>query len=382
MTGRAATMARAGRAVRVLAAALLGGAVLLAGAGTAFAQAHPMAGPRLEPEGGYKVERGPFEVRVTDDLVLKDEQRGKDLRVKVRVPVAKGGGPMEGDGASRPAYPLAIFSHGLGGSKDVFPDLCDHLASHGFVVVACSHADSVQERRRDGEKVTRDNAFDLRLMNPEKRAERVGDISFIIDSVATLEKECAGLGELATVDRAKIVLLGHSAGAYTTQLASGMKVRDRENPAGEARPEKRIRVSVVISGQGVNRVAIREDAWSEIEIPMLVITGSLDTSTITSEVPATRRHPFEKSRGTAKGGPPVYLLWIEGATHASFGGKGATAVLRERPTTPVEVIQECTHSAVLAFLDAHLRGNDAGRAYLVGEGMKALSEGRATISAK
>ncbi len=359
---------------------------IVASASHTFAQAHPLAGPRVEPPEGYKLARGPFAVRVTDNLVLADEGRGKDLRLKVRVPEVRGAmGAMAedaGDEASRPRYPLAIFSHGLGGSKDVFPELCDHLASHGWVVVSPSHADSVQERRREGERVTRENAFDLRQMTPEARWERVADVTSILDGLDAIERDAAGLGERARVDRSRVALLGHSAGAHTTMLASGMRSRDRANPAGEPRPEKRVRASVVISGQGVNRVGIREDAWQAVEIPMLVITGSLDTSTITSETPATRRHPFEKSRGTGAGGPPVYLLWIEGATHSSYAGKETAGLLREKPTTPIPVIQDCVHSAVLAFLDGHVRGVGAGRAYLTGDGIKTIGEGRATLTAK
>lgn len=342
---------------------------------------HPLAGPKLLIEGGYRLARGPFAVQTTDEYLLRDGDREKDLRIKVRVPQRKGDDPeMEGD-----VYPLILFSHGLGGSKDAFEELCDHLASHGYVVINPSHADSVQERRRKGETVTRESARDLRQVAGDAKWGRMADLTLILDSLDTIEADVPGLRTpdgRGRVDRERVGVAGHSAGAMTTQLISGMRTHDRENLRGVAKPDARVKASVIISGQGVNGFGVREDAWNAISIPQLIIAGSLDTASVGNETPATRRHPFEKARGQGAGGPPVYLLWIEGATHASYQGMSAVKLLRESPTTDVETIQRCVGSATLAFFDRYLRGEEPAGAYLASDAIKTLSEDRAEIRRK
>lgn len=360
----------------------------------------PTASPTTAVDPGYHLAPGPYKVTTVELLTLTDESRAKELRVKVRVPVVKGeepqstrpnatpsGGPNSKSSAmpDTTTFPLILFSHGLGGSKDAFGELCDHLASHGYVVISPSHADSIAERTREGERVTRDNAFDIRQMTPKAKWGRVSDMTFILDSLDVIESRVGTLRKpdgTGRIDRDRIAAAGHSAGALTTQLLGGMKSRDPENTGGGAKADPRIKAAVVISGQGVNGLGIRETAWDEVAIPWLVITGSLDTVSISKETPQTRRHPFEKARGKEKGGPPAYLLWIEGATHASYQGKSGSRVRGENPTTDIQTIYDCTRSATLAFLDAHVKKDAKAEKYLTNEKFQSLTDGAATLEAK
>jgi predicted dienelactone hydrolase len=81
--------------------------------------------------GGYKVDAGPWKV-ASEDLVLRDERRQKDLEITVRYPV------VDANAAGR--FPLVVFSHGAGGSRAAFPDLTAHWASHGYIVVLPTHS--------------------------------------------------------------------------------------------------------------------------------------------------------------------------------------------------------------------------------------------------
>lgn len=80
---------------------------------------------------------GPLGVEVADGLTLRDAARGKDLAYKVSYP--------EGDGP----YPLIVFSHGFGGSKDGFSTISRHWAGHGYVVIQPTHADGLGRRGGD-----------------------------------------------------------------------------------------------------------------------------------------------------------------------------------------------------------------------------------------
>ncbi|MFA6046117.1 MAG: hypothetical protein WC718_14125, partial [Phycisphaerales bacterium] len=316
----------------------------------------------------------------TEELTLQDAARNKDLRVKVRVPKPRT------QGKENATYPMLVFSHGLGGSKDAFGDLCDHLCSWGYVVVCPSHADSIVERKRSGEKVSRDNAFDIKQMDPKGRLNRVLDCKFILDSIPTLEEKISGLkGEdgKGKIDLNRLAMAGHSAGAYTAEVLGGMKIAQIGALKEQTLVEPRFKAVVVISGSGVNKLGIKESAWNDVKNPWLVITGSQDFASISSETPETRKHPFKYAKGTEKGGPPAYLLFIEGATHSSYGGKETSSKLREKPTTDIKVIQNCVASSVLAFLDGYVKGEKAGTQYLAkGEGIATLSDGKATLEKK
>ena len=101
---------------------------------------------------------------------------------------------------------------------------------------------------------------------------------------------------------------------------------------------------------------------------------------VTDETPESRRKPYELARPGDK-----YLLWIEGATHSSFGG-GQNAVVRaalgEAEPENIEMIVHSTSSATTAFLDAYLRRDADAKAYLVSDALEEFTEGKATLENK
>jgi len=353
---------RCGRAVVLL---------VVAGAWSgAYVRASP-AGP-----GGYKLEAGPWRA-ASQNLVLRDEKRQKNLEVTVRYPAVAGDVPGR--------FPLVIFSHGAGGSRAAFSDLTAHWPSHGYIVVLPTHADSIQLRRRSGEDLSRLRRDLDSLRRDVKPLERLADVVFLLDAIGALEQRVAGLRNndgVGRIDRDRIGMAGHSAGALTTQMTVGVKVRGAVPGAlFEARSvgDARIDAGILISGQGTTNRMLTDQSWSELSKPMLVITGSKDIAAIGSETPASRRESFDRAKPGDK-----YLVFIEGATHSSYQGRGPAARLdREQPTdAELKIITSVTSSATLAFLDLYLKDDALARAYLQSEALVAFSGRKATLERK
>jgi predicted dienelactone hydrolase len=309
--------------------------------------------------GGYKLFPGPYSA-ASKTITLRGEKGEAELPLRIRYPRE----------ARQPA-PLVIFSHGMGGSYDAFASLTEHWASHGYIVILPTHADSVRRQKRGGE-LLRDPRGYRRRVDPEGR---LADVRHILDSLDEIEK--AVLGAAADgrtwIDRSRIAVSGHSAGALTAQMAIGVKVRTRSSLRLQNLGDPRLAAAIIISGQGTTNRMFSKDSWSALTQPMLVITGSLDTSPASDETPASRRHPYEYAPAGDK-----YLLFIDGATHSSYQGNDRQArntarLLGEAPATDLARIDSAVKSQTLAFLDAYLMQDSVARAYLRRDAVTALS---------
>lgn len=97
------------------------------------------------------------------------------------------------------ARPLVVLSHGYSLNPEWYLDLAEHLASHGFVVLAPEHAES-------------DWASDI----VQSTLARPQDVSATLDLA-----ESAPLGGL--IDTEAVAVLGHSYGGYTALAAAGAR---------------------------------------------------------------------------------------------------------------------------------------------------------------
>ncbi|MCL4222382.1 MAG: hypothetical protein KJZ65_13540 [Phycisphaerales bacterium] len=298
---------------------------------------------------------GPLEVRDSGVLTLHDEARDKNLQIRVRFPVRDD--RTDGDHAG--AHPLIIFSHGAGGSCDAFVSLSTCLASHGYVVVHPTHSDSLaleqgKDRRQAVRRVLRQPS---EIVSRVDLPDRVADVKFLLDAIDTIEER---IGQEGLVDRQRVGMAGHSAGAMTTQVLGGMEFRIGRMSGGDRLEEPRFDAFALISGQGTNRRAITEDSWNKVDRPWLVLAGSKDVSAASNETPESRRHPFE----FAPADGTKYLVFIDGATHSSYQGKVPGALLdRDRPAN-LAWIEQTTNLSVLAFFDAYVKGDQEAKAWL------------------
>ncbi len=103
-------------------------------------------------------------------------------------------------------HPVALYSHGSGGVGLVGYNQAEHLASHGWIVVAPDH---VGNTTLDG-LLGSDTPFLVTALH------RPLDVTAVLDAVAD------GLGPLGdAADLERVFMFGHSFGAYTTLSVAG-----------------------------------------------------------------------------------------------------------------------------------------------------------------
>lgn len=192
--------------------------------------------------------------------------------------------------------PLAIVSHGLGGTKDKNAQLAAALNQAGFRVVVPSHAESGPRqlfRSLRGGKA----AIEAAASSPESHRYRSADFTAIL---AVEEKRCRLPYKL---------LAGHSMGARATLLEAGAKTstgivgRDRFD------------IYIAISAEGVESPFFpAADSMSQISKPTMVITGTKDDSL---------DGPYQTRLSTYKALPSEIkrLAIIDDATHMDLGGR-------------------------------------------------------------
>jgi predicted dienelactone hydrolase len=257
------------------------------------------------------------------DVLLHDTRRNRDVPLKVYYPSSGSG-----------SFPLIIFSHGFGGTKDGYEYLGKGWADAGYVVILPTHIGSDHDAfLQVGGKTARDpgSAFDL-------QRQRAADISFILSWLDLIEQRLAGIR--GKIDRERIGVAGHSMGAGTAMLIGGATASSPGGPVESFRDE-RVKAVVAMSPQGAGEEGFGEHSWDHVEIPVMTMSGTADGG-INGEPPSWRVQPFEHMPGGEK-----YQVTVEGAEHLSFaiGVRFHLCVLRE--TT--------------AFWDAYLKGDHAAK---------------------
>ncbi|MDQ1410395.1 MAG: hypothetical protein QOJ41_2130 [Acidobacteriaceae bacterium] len=322
-------------------------------------ESSPPALPSLsdEAQDGYKLETGPLAVNEVSGLLLHDEKRNKDLRVRIFYPVIAG------------KYPVIIFSHGAGGSDTCCESLTRHWATYGYITLQPIHEDSVVQQRSGGDQHARlPQAVREALKNPALWESRPRDISFLLDSLAGLQKRAAGLN--GKIDTGRIGVAGHSMGAYTAEASAGALV-DLPGHPGQNFADPRAKAILCLSPQGPGQFGLTAHSFSNISLPFMGITGSLDNLGPLANA-AWHKIPFERSQPGDK-----YEVFIQGASHMSF----ITAeTVNSARSSQAAAILGYTNSASLAFWDAYLKDDPAAKAFLQSDALERSSHGAAKLS--
>lgn len=255
--------------------------------------------------------------------------RDRDVKFHIWYPATPGGravtvggnGVFHGTPAGRNAphkdgqFPAVIISHGAGGNAGQFGWIASELAQAGFVVILPNHPGTT----------TGDASAEAAV----RVWERPADVSAVLDEVT-------GSDAYPYIDRARISVLGFSAGGYTAMALSGARVDPEKlarfcdgtdhgmsdcaflahfgidlhsfnlSPAGQDLRDPRIQSAVIVDPGIVG--TLTDDSLTEIDIPMLVLNLG-DEGTIPSGVDA--------SHAAALISQADYRL-VHGATHFSF----------------------------------------------------------------
>ncbi|MGI9578333.1 MAG: alpha/beta hydrolase family protein, partial [Microthrixaceae bacterium] len=239
-------------------------------------------------------------------------------------------------------FPLVIYSHGNGGLRYVSSFMTEHLASHGFVVLAPDH--------------TGNTALDT-FLGTDDETEQVAldrplDVSAVIDAV---ESGGTGLEEIAAVtDTDDVAVTGHSFGGYTALVLAG-------GASGQPADE---RVDAIV-GLAPASSRITDDTLTAVDVPTLLVSGTLDETT---PVDDDTVRPAEQVTGR-----PLVRADIDGAGHQSFTDICSyLEIAQTRTDLPPALVEAIEDYAVegcapelIDFAEAHRVTNRLATAFLL-----------------
>ena len=151
--------------------------------------------PALNPDGAE--EKVEYEFTLNTPDWRGDGPTATHGRALMDAPLDDSAGP----------YPLLVFSHGFSCNPEWYPNILEHVASHGFIVLAPEHVEEFDWDWTDLTPATIDRPLDIR---------RTLDFA---EELAASDAELAG-----QIDLENIAVAGHSYGGYTTLAMGGAQI--------------------------------------------------------------------------------------------------------------------------------------------------------------
>lgn len=281
------------------------------------------------------------------DLTVKDAKRTRDIPIRVYLPKDKG------------SAPVVLFSHGLGGSREMGPYLGNHWAARGYVAVFLQHPGSDDSVWKAQEGMAEKMAALKKAANAENLLLRLGDVPAVLDQLDVWCKE-SGHVLAGRLDLKRVGMSGHSFGAMTTQGVSG------QTPAlGKSFTDPRIKAAVIMSPHAPERGDAKK-AFADVKIPWLLLTGTKDAAKILGKNDAQFRLDVFPAL------PPgsKYELVMKDAEHSAFTDRPLPGDREKRNPNH--------HRAILAtstaLWDAYLRDDAEARKWIDGDKVRDVLE--------
>lgn len=253
--------------------------------------------------------------------------------------------------------PVILFSHGLGGTYETAVYLGEHWSARGYVVVFMQHAGS-DAAILEGVPASQILGVMQAAASATNLVARIGDVSAVIDQLAVWNADLnQPLGQRLDLNR--IGMSGHSFGARTTQTTSGEIVPW----LNYSTRDPRIKAAIPLSAS-VTNIATAAALLGNVDIPWLVMTGTLDESIINDTTVADRLAVFP----ALPAGNKYELVLFEGEHHA-FTDRPLSAL--QKPRNPAH------HPAIkaisTAFWDSFLRDDVSARQWLESDARSVLA---------
>jgi predicted dienelactone hydrolase len=243
-------------------------------------------------------------------LELRDRQRKRNFPVDLYLP--------------KQAFifarsPLIIISHGLGSDRTTFAYLAKHLASYGFAVAVPEHP-----RSNASQIQALFDGFANQVTPPRELLDRPLDIKYLLDYLEDNYREKINVRQAG--------IIGQSFGGYTALALAGAQLNftqltevcpNIDNSLNLSlllqcsalelpRTEVDVRDERIVAAIAINPLTsaiFGQEGFSQIEIPVMLISGSADP--VTPALPEQIK-PFTWLTTLDK-----YLVLLKGGTHFS-----------------------------------------------------------------
>lgn len=243
-----------------------------------------------------------------------DQGRQRNVPVRLRWPdESRFAGP----------WPVVIFSHGLGGTREGASVWGEAWAAAGFVVVHMQHIGSDLDAVRSVARTFADQRALRTLATPEQLMARLLDVSFVLNEIEKRHSAKQDLWHLARPTQ--VGLAGHSFGAHTTMGMAGQRY-----PGFEGVSEPRLSSFIAFSPT-IPMVGSAQRAFERLSRPVLSITGTRDSDVVgVGATPERRIAVF----AALPSGDKAHLV-LKDADHMTFAGQigNAAEIVPREPIT-------------------------------------------------
>lgn len=270
-----------------------------------------------------------------------DAKRDRDVPVKIYSP-ATAPGP----------FPVIIFSHGLGGTRENYEYLGRYWASHGYVSVQVQHHGSDDAVWRGAGLGNGMAAMRQAVADRRNAINRPRDVSFVIDELERLNRESPSFQ--GRLDLNRLGVAGHSFGAFTALAIAGQVFAPGAKTESSL-ADPRVKAVIAMSAPVPANKQRLDESYAQVRIPCLHMTGTRDASPIGDTLPEERRMPFDHCRNSDQ-----YLITFQDGDHMIFSG-------RRQASKQDRAFQGLICESSTAFWDVYLRGDGQARAWLTND---------------